>query len=254
MTIPEQADLPHPSTAQTTASAIVENAGRLGLTWDLKPATVSTIDPLTIIYDDDTVAVGATSMIGGLTKGTRVYALVTPPSGNFVTGIIGTPALSVKTIGSAYWVGGTTAGSTGTEVALSSWTASAPFTIGAGRVGELHISAGIISNSALVSATVIIVRKVLGSTSAQAIGAAQYITPAGAANIVPNLVQFSYIKNLTSKDVTFNPGISAIRTAGSGTNSLFGDATIPMSIVATDIGAATDDSVAGILGLAASLT
>jgi len=90
MTTPEQADSPQPVAATATADALVQNAGRLGLTWDLKPATVKSVSPLTVAFDDDTVAVGATSMIGTVAAGQRVYVIIVPPSGNFITGTVGT--------------------------------------------------------------------------------------------------------------------------------------------------------------------
>jgi hypothetical protein len=88
MTMPDQTDSPQPIAATATADALVQNAGRLGLTWDLKPGTVKSVSPLAIAFDDDTVAVGATSMIGAIKSGARVYVMVVPPAGNF---IVGTP-------------------------------------------------------------------------------------------------------------------------------------------------------------------
>jgi hypothetical protein len=65
---------------------VVEDANRLGLTWQLKLATVTDNSPAQAIYDGDTAAIGMVSMIGSLEVGARVYVLVVPPSGNFVVG------------------------------------------------------------------------------------------------------------------------------------------------------------------------
>lgn len=68
------------------AKEIADTAGRLGLTWDLRPATVSTAKPLTAVYDGDTAPIGMVSLIGFLEKGTRCMAMFVPPAGNFVVG------------------------------------------------------------------------------------------------------------------------------------------------------------------------
>lgn len=69
------------------AKALVENADRLGLTWQLVLGTVSQTNPsLQVILDGDSGAIGVVSMIGNLIVGQRVYIIQVPPSGNFVTG------------------------------------------------------------------------------------------------------------------------------------------------------------------------
>jgi hypothetical protein len=85
--------LPGPDPAQIApdligigAQAIVDNAKRLGLTWTLTLATVTSINPVQAITDGDTVIIGMTSMIGPLTLGQRVYVIQVPPSGNFIVG------------------------------------------------------------------------------------------------------------------------------------------------------------------------
>lgn len=68
------------------AQALVNDAQRLGLTWELRPATVGSPDPLQVTVDADIVPVGAISMVGALITGTRVYVILIPPSGVFVVG------------------------------------------------------------------------------------------------------------------------------------------------------------------------
>lgn len=69
---------------------LVDNASRLGLTWDLRPATVSTTDPLKVVVDGDldTSTINAQSMVGFLEPGTRVFLMLIPPSGAFVVGYL----------------------------------------------------------------------------------------------------------------------------------------------------------------------
>ena len=77
---------PQPTAADASAQALVANAGRLGLTWDLRPATVTESAPLAVICDGDDTGIGATSMIGPVAIGDRIYVITVPPSGQFVVG------------------------------------------------------------------------------------------------------------------------------------------------------------------------
>jgi len=76
------------------AQALIDRADELGLTWQLRPAQVTTPaadGALQIIYDGDTAVQRATSMLGALPVGLRVYCLITPPAGNHVVGVVGGP-------------------------------------------------------------------------------------------------------------------------------------------------------------------
>ena len=73
--------------ATASTQALVENADRLGLKWDLRPATVVQAAPtITLVYDGDITAITAVSMIGPVANGDRVYVIFVPPSGNFIAG------------------------------------------------------------------------------------------------------------------------------------------------------------------------
>jgi hypothetical protein len=81
-----------PELISTGAKAIVDNAERLGLTWQIQLATVlNGVNPTAVsaTYDGDTEPIDMTSMIGGLSPGQRVYVIKVPPSGNFIVGFAG---------------------------------------------------------------------------------------------------------------------------------------------------------------------
>jgi hypothetical protein len=84
-----------PTATSSTAKAIVDNANRLGLTWIMRPATVTSLtstssaQSVSISYDGDVGSVTAVSVCGVVLPGTRVLAIQIPPSGNFVIGVIG---------------------------------------------------------------------------------------------------------------------------------------------------------------------
>lgn len=68
--------------------ATADTASRLGLTWQLKLATVTDAIPLQGVLDGDTEPIGMVSMVGTMEVDTRAYVLVVPPSGNFIVGQI----------------------------------------------------------------------------------------------------------------------------------------------------------------------
>ena len=72
--------------AQAQVRALVQNASALGLTWTLRPATVSIDSPITAVFDGDTNGIGMTSLIGPVAVGQRVFVLIIPPSGNYIVG------------------------------------------------------------------------------------------------------------------------------------------------------------------------
>lgn len=72
------------------ATEIIQQSQALGLSWNLRMATVvssTATSGLTIIFDGDTVAISATNITGSrLTGGDRVYCIMVPQSGNFAIG------------------------------------------------------------------------------------------------------------------------------------------------------------------------
>jgi hypothetical protein len=77
-----------PDLISVGAQAVADTGKRLGLTWTLRPGKVAIADPLTVIYDGDPdqTPIGMISLIGYLSKGTRVMAEFVPPAGNYVVG------------------------------------------------------------------------------------------------------------------------------------------------------------------------
>jgi hypothetical protein len=72
--------------------SIVENAKRLGLTWNLRMGTVTeatTSSRVQVRMDGDDLSITVTSMVAGtLFIGDRVYVISVPPGGNFIVGIV----------------------------------------------------------------------------------------------------------------------------------------------------------------------
>jgi hypothetical protein len=68
---------------------LVRNAFRLGLTWRMRPGTVTeatSLEKVMVRLDGDTASILVTSMIGQLPLDERVYVITIPPGGNFAIG------------------------------------------------------------------------------------------------------------------------------------------------------------------------
>ncbi|MFR9780148.1 hypothetical protein ACL02O_29345 [Micromonospora sp. MS34] len=82
------------------AEAVLEKAIRLGLTWRLRPATVTSVagdGTIRALHDGDTQAIRVTSMIGAVPVRARVMVLKTPPAGNHIVGLVGSPGAGAPT-------------------------------------------------------------------------------------------------------------------------------------------------------------
>jgi hypothetical protein len=98
---------------------LVRTAGRLGLVWTLRPATVVTVSPLTVMYDGDTVAVGAVALTGQPMVGGRVHGLMVPPAGNFALVPTGGPHRTAEILAAATQTSGSYGNGTGTVCGVS---------------------------------------------------------------------------------------------------------------------------------------
>lgn len=73
---------------------LVAQAKKLGLTWDLRPATVvngANTSNISATYDGDTTPLNMTSLVGILSNNSRVQVIFVPPAGHFIIGWVGTP-------------------------------------------------------------------------------------------------------------------------------------------------------------------
>ena len=66
----------------------MDNARRLGLTWQLRIGTLRTTGefPTVLVDGDDTTTLSAIPMAGNMAAGSRVYLLIVPPDGVYIVG------------------------------------------------------------------------------------------------------------------------------------------------------------------------
>lgn len=76
----------------TGVDEVAKNADRLGLKWELTPATITGVTSDALIglqLDCDVVPTNAVSLIGPVTVGMRVMVMLVPPTGRYIVGWVG---------------------------------------------------------------------------------------------------------------------------------------------------------------------
>lgn len=161
-----------------------------------------------------------------------------------------------KTRGCSYWTGGTLASSTGAETAFAAWTADQAFTFYDGRIYRLDVQVVVFSAAAAfatIERITVRIRKAVNSTSAQALGEALLETQGTGSTGATVKTFAAFIKNSTGADLTgVHLGLTVTRSTGAASNSIYGDATFPAFITATDVGAVADNT--NLAALAISIT
>lgn len=229
--------LPADDLAAATVDAIVERAKHLGLTWGLRMATVDNGDTASAVlatYDGDNVSIGMVSMVGPLSTGDRVYVIQVPPGGNF---IIAAPD-AVGFLGANTTNNGTVATGTGTEQAVPSanWDNEPTYVFAAGRMFQIDVVGGAFNAVGTAQAANIRVRKGTATIVGTVLGTWEHISPAGFLGAAISFTYVTYIKNSTAAAVSTKLSLTIQRILGAAGYSLYGDATVPLSVAVKDIG------------------
>lgn len=225
-------------TAEATAAAVAERGKSLGLTWGLRLATVDGgTNPQAILatYDGDDTPIGMVSMIGTLPAGARVYAMQVPPGGNFIVADTGAPA---GYMGANTTNNGTVATGTGTEQAIPSanWDNEPTYVFPPGRMFEVTVVGGAFSSVATAQAANIRIREGTATIVGTVLGTWEHIAPAGYNGAAISFTYITYVKNSRASAVSTKLSLSIQRILGASNYSLYGDATVPLSIAVQDIG------------------
>lgn len=250
MTDPGVLESPEPMAIDAAIRALIANAGRLGLKWDLQAATVTGLNPVTIVYDNDTASVGATSMIGPVLLNGRVYALVIPPSGNFIVGFPGPPIIGA--VNAQTLVAGSVAASSGPEAAVpsASFKLEPKFLFPTGLIFKVTLTFGAFPSAATDSATLVRIRKGSATTTGTQYVEWQVPLASSEASNLCSHTHIGYVKNAL-KPVETQLSITNARVNGAATTTLFGDSNIPMILEISSIG--TIAQLPGIASIAVQL-
>jgi hypothetical protein len=85
--LPKPADAPSTVPIDAAIAQVVADPARLGLAWQLRQATIVSLDPtITAQIVGDTKPITVYSMIGDVFIGQMVYVITVPPGGNFICG------------------------------------------------------------------------------------------------------------------------------------------------------------------------
>lgn len=232
-------DLTPADTAEATAEAIADRGKHLGLTWGLRLATVAAAgtDPQNVLatYDGDDTPIGMTSMVGTLPSGARVYVMEVPPGGNFIVADTGSPA---GFLGANTTNNGTVATGTGTEQAIPSanWDNEPTFVFPPGRMFEVNVVGGAFNSLGTAQAANIRVREGAQTIVGTVLGTWEHVSPAGYLGAAISFTYITYIKNSRTSVVSTKLSLTIQRILGAGSYSLYGDATVPLSVAVKDIG------------------
>lgn len=231
----------------------VERAASLGLTWDLRPATVSEgSSPAAVlaVYDGDTVDISMVSMIGPLPVSTRVYVIKVPPSGNYIVGF----ASEISDLDANSTTQGTVATAAGTEVAVpsGSWDFEPTFSLLNGSIYACDVSGGVFDSAGTLHQARIRVREGSATITGTLLGFFQVTLPAGIGANVPYFYARSYIKNVTGTTVSTQLSLTVQRSVGAANVSLFGDSNQPLTVSVHRVGKATQ--LTGLANSAFALT
>lgn len=241
--------------AVAAAKSVVDNASRLGLTWNLMPATVkeisSTAGKFSVVLDGDTVSISADSMLHDpLFVDQRVYVIVIPPSGVFIVGYCGGSPVSPPN-GQYMMSGGFPASSTGVEVAVPSlsWTVEPTYTFLPGRL--YRITAQLAPNFSLATAQWAAFRVREGSASivGTVVGKFYVQGPAGFSGSGASNSQIMYAK--AASTVSTKLSLTVQLLAGGGAARIYGgEAAGPTFISVEEIGSiAASPNLAGMAAL-----
>jgi hypothetical protein len=175
-------------TTKTQVQAIIENAKKLGLTWEIRPATVAQgANPriVTAVYDGDSEAIIMRSLIGRIRPNARVVCMAVPPATNYIIGYDetltndtrSTRVVGIRASGNLTLATGSGVIVPGTELTVTTYFADAvlnltafadigvtAFTTGGIGIGEIFVNGVAETPQILWEATAVSNRATVGQT------------------------------------------------------------------------------------------
>lgn len=233
---------PPSEVAQIAASAIRQlslDPQALGISWNLRIATVASANPLYAQFDGDLAgsALAMTSMVGPCGVGQRVYVLIVPPSGNFIVGFADEP-LRAPLDEIPYTVVGTTASSSGGTEVATTWTSQPAMTFGPGRLFKFTLNLGMFGGDTTPEMNLIRIRQGIGTTGR--VLAVYRADMPGIAGQVQARVFIGYFKNATASSIVDQLDVTNQYVIGGTGSGLYGDTTIPMMLAVETYGLIVD--------------
>ena len=215
----------------TAVAAVQTQANELGLSWQMRQATVlegATPSLVKLRMDGDELAVAVTfgiSMVGPLPAGARVFVMSVPPAGQYVVGYVGSGLIPGTTI--AYHRRESNSSTTTTEVGVVTLSA----TLRAGGLYQVYtgtlLADGNLANDALSTRfryTTDGTTPTTGSTILHQVADVQVNI-----NSAVDLALITMYQALV--DTNFQVLLTIGRIVGAGTVGLLGSSTFPIEIM-----------------------
>ena len=223
-----------------------DNAARLGLIWQLVPATVDNPTTPTVLFDSDSSAepTPVINILDTPTAGERVWIAQVPPAGNYLIGRNPHPQL-----GTQIGTGGTLLTTTAEAAILSaSWAVEPTFVFPPGRIFTAVLVGGVYTAAAADRICAIRLRKGAQTTAGTELAYRPWMVNL-ISGIGGSFAWNAFFKNSTTAAVSTKLSVTAVNPAGAtGTVSLYGDTQQPLLVVVRDYCAISDDtSLAGVL-------
>lgn len=233
-----------PAVISSLAKALITNAQDLGISWNLRPATVigDAVGPLVnktvnATFDGDSVPITMVNITGQpLVTGQRVYVLMIAQTGNYIFGFVDVPTVSIFGVVSS---GGTLASSSGAEVAIPalSWAIEPVARVRPNWIARISINCASFVNTATDSVMIIRVRAGSASTAGTQLGGWRVAAPSASTTIQSNTLLGYAINTNSNANRTSATTLSLTIQTGNGaaTMGLYADSTLPTVVTVEEI-------------------
>lgn len=233
-----------PVVISSLAKALINNAQDLGISWNLRPATVigDAIGPLVnktvnATFDGDSVPITMVNITGQpLVSGQRVYVLMIAQTGNYIFGFVDVPLVSVFGVISS---GGTLASSGGAEVAIPalSWATEPVARVRPNWIARITVVCCTSLSSATDSVSIVRVRAGSASTAGTILSGWRVAAASASTTVQSNTLEGYAINTNSNSNRTSATTLSlTIQTgAGAATQSLYADSTLPTVVTVEEI-------------------
>lgn len=241
------------------AKALIANAQDLGISWNLRIATVMAMVPgplqgrtVNAVFDGDSVPITMTNMTGvELPVGTRVYVIMITTLGNFIVGFADVAAYSLFGYVAS---GGTLAQSNGAEAAIPAltWAVEPVAKVRPHWIARVSVYCSTFVNTATDSVMIIRVRNGSGTTvGTQVCG--WRVDASSATTTVASQILEAYVVNGNSTRTSAQTLSLTIQTGnGAAIMGLYADATLPTVVACEEVCPVNANlglaSIAGALG------
>ncbi len=234
-----------PAVVSSLAKALINNAQDLGISWNLRPATISgeAFGPLidktvSAVFDGDSVPITMINITGqALTVGQRVYVLMIAQTGNYIFGFVDVSPISSFGVISS---GGSLVTSSGAEAAIPalSWGGNEPVAmVRPNWIARISVYCSTFVNTATDSIMIVRVRVGSASTAGTVLGGWRVAAPSASTTVQSNVLEaYAMNRNSNANRSSATTMSLTIQTGnGAATVGLYADSTLPTVVAVEEV-------------------